>query len=622
MKQKFVRGIISILALLMVVSVAVNAQVQPTSQSATIGGENQERSNPLDDDGPRVITSTRTVTFNTASLPAGQWRVVIQQLVPESRYSVEPNLRLSQTDQVAAALRNNPRLLLIEVDSSDDVLTIPAGGQATDVITLKGLIPANLDAIDANFDQQAFKVAAVTFQVVNISLSSCNVPLPPQTCERRPAGIADVLMQAENILEINDIDVEINSRERQSIDDGDSVDNRKPSDKLDFDVEVENTVPEDSNLDVRDADLEIDCDSNDIDIDDENVDLGDVNADDTETESLNADIEEDAEDGNINCNIRVGGLDRNGARHGERIDFDIEIERKNHDIQIKTLSVNPSTLTCTDSTVQLSVTVLNLGTSDEDEVALDVTSKPLNIQQRLYSNRELDEDDSDTDVASIALDPKKLKPGTYAMQVQSFYDNVKLSDTEIVQIENTCDMLGTATPDQPDQPDVTVSSLSLDQNEFNAGRSTAVSVPVRVSNTESVSAEYVLMLDNVNEFGEQPSTKTVFLNPGQTTTVFLNLKVKSEVPEGKYSATVKLLKGDEVVDASEFVVNVSGGEQPKANSGFKLNLGGEGTSRVFWVIGDIVLVVIAIFFIRLIFTAGGKKRQKKMADFEPETRRR
>lgn len=208
------------------------------------------------------------------------------------------------------------------------------------------------------------------------------------------------------------------------------------------------------------------------------------------------------------------------------------------------------------------------------------------------------------------------------MQVQSFYDNVKLSDTEIVQIENTCDMLGTATPDQPDQPDVTVSSLSLDQNEFNAGRSTAVSVPVRVSNTESVSAEYVLMLDNVNEFGEQPSTKTVFLNPGQTTTVFLNLKVKSEVPEGKYSATVKLLKGDEVVDASEFVVNVSGGEQPKANSGFKLNLGGEGTSRVFWVIGDIVLVVIAIFFIRLIFTAGGKKRQKKMADFEPETRRR
>lgn len=637
--NKKITGILSI-CMLLLVSLAVNAQVPtppaPSATTMTIGSSSQERSNPLDEDGAQVVIGSRTLTFNNIPTVA-TWKAVITSQVAEPKYTLTTT-RLSSAEQVKSELRANAGLLIIETD--EDLLVGGAPSPVDQVITIKGLIPANLDAIDSNFNTAAFKVATLRFQLVNAS--ALPTPTPPQTpeiqcnllggalnptnrnCEIQ-AGSVDVLMQAENILEINNIKVEVNSRERKTIDDEDTVKSRKPGDVLDFDVEVENKAQDDSNIDVRNADIDFNCDSNDINIDDENIDLGDVNAGDSETEALNANLEDDAEDGNIACDISSNGLDRNGAKHGQRIDFDVEIDRKNHDIQIRTININPAALTCEDTSFQMIVNMLNLGTSDEDEVALEVTSKPLGISQRLISNLELNEDDADSVSATIAVDPKKLKQGTYAMQVQSFYDNVKLSNTEIAQIENTCgEASGTTTPGpvtpEPPQP---ANLLSLDQTEFKGARTATVSIPVRVTNTESTSAEYVLMIDNVNEFGEQASTKTVFLNPGQSSTVFLNVKVKEGIQDGKYSATVKLLRGDEVIEASEFVVDVSGGAAaPKANSGLNLGLGGEGTTRVFWIIGDIVLVVIAIFFIRLIFTSGEKKKVKKMADLEPEQKKR
>ena len=631
--NKKITGILS-LCMLLLVSLAVNAQTLPTPSATTmtIGSSTQERSNPLDEDGAQVVIGSRTLTFVTNTVPnvpqisnpnlAVGWKVVIANAVAESKYTLGA-VPLSNTELLKSGLESNAGFLVIETDEQDTIGGVDAQ------TTIKSLIPANLDAVDSNLNQQAFRVVTLTLNLVNtsaITLPDCTAEggrIVGNNCEIPVTGTVDVLMQAENILEVSDIKAEINGRERKSIDNDDTLESRKPGDALDFDVKVENTAQDDSNLDVRNADIDFNCDSNDINIEDENIDLGDVNAGDTETESLNADIEDDAEDGNIGCDISSNGLDRNGAKHGQKIDFEIEIDRKNHDIQIRTININPAALTCDDTSFQMIINMLNLGTSDEDEVALEVTSKPLGISQRLISNLELNSDDSDGISATVAIDPKTLKPGTYAMQVQSFYDNVKLSNTEIAQIENACEAAGTTTPGPvtPEPPQAT-NLLSLDQTEFKGARTATVSVPVRVTNTESTSAEYVLMIDNVNEFGEQPSTKTVFLNPGQSSTVFLNLKVKEGIQDGKYSATVKLLRGDEVVEASEFVVDVSGGDTPKANSGLNIGLGGEGTTRVFWIIGDIVLVVIAIFFIRLIFTSGEKKKTKKMADLEPEQKKR
>ncbi|MEK6860623.1 MAG: hypothetical protein AABY07_01510, partial [Nanoarchaeota archaeon] len=328
------------------------------------------------------------------------------------------------------------------------------------------------------------------------------------------------------------------------------------------------------------------------------------------------DVEEDAEDGNVNCDLRVEGTDQNGARHGESIEFDAEIERKNHDVQIKSVDLTPSTLTCDDNSVQLSVSLLNLGTSDEDEVALEVSSKTLGIQQRIVSNLELDEDDSDVEVATIPVDPKKLKPGTYALQLQSFYDNVKVSDSEIVQIENTCELLSSQEPQpQPGPTQPVVDSLTLEQETVRFSAGGTGSVPVQVTNRETMPVEYTVSLDNFEEFAESASTKAVFLNPGQSSTLFLNLKINKDATENKYTATVKLTKGNQIVETKSFTADVAG----KAKStGTKVSLGGEGTSRIFWIIGDIILIVIAVFFIRLIFTTGKKKKDKKMADYEAE----
>jgi len=590
--------------MLFLFALVFGTNAQTPSNQINFGGLNQEASNPEDDDGPLLVTTTSI--FSIPNLPA-----ISDGTVSIASFQVEPGFTAATGSfanivSLENQLENTPGLFLIEVDVSNNLVNNSLATPDTSV-TLKVIVPASLNAVDANLEEKSFKVATVTLQLTP-ALGGSPTPI---------AGSFDVFIQRENNLEIQDADAKINDAKKQSIDDGDSIENLKPGDALDIEVEIENNFIEDSNIEIRNVDLEFDCDGTDVDVDEETTDVGSVPEGDSETESIKADIEEDAEDGNVNCELAIDGTDENGARHGDKIEFDIEIERKNHDIQIQSVDISPTTLTCDDSSLQLSVSLLNLGTSDEDEVALEVSSRTLGVQQRIVSNLELDEDDSDVEVATIAVDPRRLKAGTYAIQLQSFYDNVKVSDSEIVQVENNCDLLSSQEP-QPTQPTTqpVVDSLSLEQETVRFSAGGTGSVPITVTNKESMPVEYTINLDNFEEFAESASTKSVFLNPGQSSTLFLNLRTKKDATEGKYTATVRLMKGNQIVETKSFTADVAG-KAPKSK-GTGISLGGEGTSRVFWIIGDIILIIIAIFFIRLIFTTGKKKKEKKMADYEAE----
>ncbi len=549
----------------------------------TFGGTNQRASNPLHDDGAVVVKASRTLTLRNTD-----------PLNPLTGFTVtfvsSGTFNLFNTDIVSTTPL-----------TGSNALTIANG--ATGLMTLEGKIPEDLDAIDANFDEKGFKVGTLT-----ISASDGT---------QQQNLLFDVFMQRENLLLISDADAEINNKAKESLDDGDDIENLKPGDSLEITVEVENNYDDDDDVDINDVDLLLDCsDENQLDIDDESLDVGDISPDDEQTDAFDVDIEEDAEDGSVNCEMQTLGTDDNGARMGDKIKFGIEVERETHDIQIKLpVLTNPQAITCDDTSLQMTVSFINLGKSDEDEVAIEITSQDLNFQER-RSNIELDEDDAEVEIFDVPLD--KLPGKTpIAFAFRTFYDNVKSSDTETLLVENTC---LTAEPrnngQQPPraQPIAGRGTLILEEGILSTAVNKFNSLAIQVTNNENDKVvSFEVSLTDITDFATPSSAKVVQLQPGQTSTVFLNFKTKPEVEEGTYTGTVTLRSGGQTVDTKLFTIEVAG-EEEKAKTGGGINFD---TTKVFWIIGDIILIIVAIFFIRLIFTSGRRKKgDKKMADYE------
>jgi hypothetical protein len=569
------------------------------STNPTFGSASQEASNPLHDDGPKVVKTQGQITIK----------------------NIDPNLELIIT---SASFQSDETYNLL----NDDVkpVTVFTGGvfklgpntpsisgdePSSKAITFEAKIPEDLDAIDINGDVSAFKIGTIT---INAQLTNGTIITPLAI---------PVFMQRENNLEITDSDAEINNKGKESIDDGDEIKDIKPGDVIEILVEVESKFDDQTEVDIENVDLILDCSTNDaLDIDDENLDIGDISPEDTESDTFNINVEDDAEDGDVGCTILARGVDQNGALMGQSLDFDINVERESHDIQIQLpVTTLPQAITCDDSSLQMTVNFINLGKSDEDEVTVEVTSADLVYQER-RSNIELDEDDSETEIFDVPLTKLTGKtPITFT--IRTFYDNVKSSDTETLLVENTCtsatpsnndDNQGSSTP----KPVVGKGTIILEEGVITTTVNKFNSVAVQVTNNDKMPIDFEVSLSDITDFATASSPKVVRLSPGQTSTIFLNFKTKPEIEAGTYTGTVTLKSGGQLVETQLFNVETTGDGEDKSTS-----TGGIDTTKLFWIIGDIILVIVAIFFIRLIFTGGKRKdEKKKMADYEAQVKRK
>jgi hypothetical protein len=612
-------SIVLVVALAMMIPLAAAQTFVSAPATLSLGSKNQEASNPLDDDGPRVVAITSQITFSNTD-PSNSYGVdlstqsAIKAIVKaNTKYTLNTELSFSsELTQIESLLDNNDNLLVIEFDNEGSVVTIPQAISATVPGTLDVpftiMVPASLDAVEATtLLEKAFEVATFTFNAVQTGGTQIET------------AVVKVNMQRENLLEISDADAEINDKARESIDSGDKIENIKPGDKIELDVEVQNNYDNDAEVDIENVDLILNCDDDkDIDIDDKTLDIGDISADDEDVDTFIIIIEDDAKDGNIGCLIEAEGVDENGARHGENLDFDIEINRESHDIQLKLpISLLPNVITCADTSLQMTVGFTNLGKSDEDEVALEITSQDLNYQER-RSDISLDEDDSEIEIFNIPLTNLGDK-SPLVFTVRSFYDNVKSSDTETVIVENACtEGQITTTKDKNIGLSTAKGKIILDEALITTTKGRFNSIAVQITNNENIPVTFEVSLSGISDFATSVSPKMVPLQPGQTSTVFLNFKTKEDVDAGTYSGTVNLKSEGQTVDSQLFTVEVSGEAEEVDGQGFDVDM-----TQIFWVIGDIILILVAVFFIRLIFT-GSKRKKKtmKMADYEAASRKR
>ena len=292
----------------------------------------------------------------------------------------------------------------------------------TATATITGRITEKLDAVSSvasGLDEIAISVATVQFTATGGAPAS-----------------ADVKMQRENQLVIDSAEVCINDEDNceNTDNDGDNVDGVRPGDELIIKIEAKNKYSdsdsEDIAIDSGDGKIEFEIDDADLD-ESEEEDL-EIDPEDTQEESWRLQLDDDVEDGKYELVLRAYGDDDFGALHGEEIKIDLEIERKSHEVDIRSFSVSPATLSCNDLSTTVRARLTNIGKKDEDNAAFEVISNELGVRERA-DNLNIDEGRS-TDVARIVRINDNIKAGNYRLSLRSYFEGTAQSDEESVEI--------------------------------------------------------------------------------------------------------------------------------------------------------------------------------------------
>lgn len=368
--------------LLIIVALAISVSAAITVPDVALGGSKQEKSNPNEDEVAYAET-TFTIT----------------------------NTEINTISNIQVASTADSKY---EIEFSNVPSTLNAGAQAT--VTIKAKVPEDFHAVDTDLKETAFEIGKIT---VTATSGTATV-----------TGESKLTMQVENQLEIKDLDVYVSGK-KKSVDDGDDVKDIKPGDDLEVKIEVENKFSRSDDVDMDDVEIKMDVAKSDIDCD-EDEDLGTVGSGDEEEETLQCEVDDDADDDDYDVEIEVEGFDDYGARHGEKWNIELKVEREDHEVKITSASVVPQTMSCSRNG-EVRAEFENTGRRDERSVAVEFTSADLDINKK-FTDIELDRDDSETRSVAFTL-ADNFPSGSYPILIKTYYRDTHQSDSKSVILE-------------------------------------------------------------------------------------------------------------------------------------------------------------------------------------------
>ncbi|MBW2965356.1 hypothetical protein KY363_07910, partial [Candidatus Woesearchaeota archaeon] len=122
--------------------------------------------------------------------------------------------------------------------------------------------------------------------------------------------------------------------------------------------------------------------------------------------------------------------------HTDSLDFDVNVDKENHEIRFLKKEVSPAKLSCTRNT-NINIDLINTGESDE-EVTLTVTATDLGYNKVVDFDLVEDVDDDENEYSfTDSLNLANTKPGTYTIKIHAAYNNnrASLDDTLTLEVE-------------------------------------------------------------------------------------------------------------------------------------------------------------------------------------------
>lgn len=354
----------------------------------TFGGENQERSNPNHDTTERKeINVSGTITLKNDG--------------PEAMSN------LKGTASVASGFTESD----VRINFTLPKAALAVGESISVPVSVR--VPQKLNGVTNALVAAAVNVGSVKFEA-NPAVTGGTV-----------SGTTQLDVRAENNLRLKDVKIRFDGKS-ENVDDRDTVKDMKPGMTVVFEIEVENRFKDKEDVTIED--IEVKAVSNgELDID-EDDDIGDLGAEDTDTVRFESVIDEDADDGTFTVEISAEGLDEFGARHGEKITVDFEIKRKSHEIEVKSVVLNPPTVSCEKET-SLTASIRNSGRRDEEEVYVNIASPELKFGAR-SDKLELDQDDESTVSFNIPVPEDAARPANYRINVDTYFNTGTKSNSD------------------------------------------------------------------------------------------------------------------------------------------------------------------------------------------------
>ena len=186
---------------------------------------------------------------------------------------------------------------------------------------------------------------------------------------------------AGNKLNFSRVDVKVGARNSNNLRDGDTIrEDAKPGDKLEFRVEMKNTYTSAEDLKIRNVivNVKIEGIDNGDDLEEESNEF-DLSPGSTKRVTLKFQVPEEVDEDSFDVIITADGDDKNGTSHSAEMRLNLQINKESHKVKITRDTLSPAEVSCNRKNMQMAVTLLNIGTEDEDTVNLEISNSDLRL---------------------------------------------------------------------------------------------------------------------------------------------------------------------------------------------------------------------------------------------------
>jgi hypothetical protein len=219
------------------------------------------------------------------------------------------------------------------------------------------------------------------------------------------------------LVKASEIDLDIKSP--------DKGDDFNIGDKISAEVKIKNNFDEDLEFNVEAHLYSLEEDES---IEDKDDDV-DVDSKDSETVELDLEVPDDADEEDYAVYFYVE--DENGRCNSDYVE--IEIEREEDNVIIKSLEINPQMVYPGDS-IEVGVEVENIGGDDQD-VYIEVTSPELNISEKTeeFELEKYGDDDTETEIFHINI-PKNINAKQYEIKATVYFSDKEDYETDLLSV--------------------------------------------------------------------------------------------------------------------------------------------------------------------------------------------
>ncbi|MBT3323520.1 putative S-layer protein [archaeon] len=457
----------------------------------------------------------------------------------------------------------------ISVDLSTPETSLAPGASMTIAVTV------NVDSdVDPNGDYDGTISVSGTGSAEVTGEVQLNVDVSPSICEDGKQG--------------SDWDI--------TIDEPDSGDDFSPGESVTIEIDVENQGNDD-----MDAVIEIILYNEDEGKKELTV-KEDISIDEDETDSFSIDFDlptdlDDGDDFVLYVQVHEEGNEDDSCDYEE---ISIDIEREDEDARIIDTSVSPSTgLTCGED-YRVSVEVENVGTDELKDLYIEIVDGDLEVQESSSEFDLEDYNDADNDYkASFDLVvPTDLNSGNYYIEAILYDEDGDQIDDELILVDvDACSVTSTT-----DVADETLNVVVSQEYEVNGEDLT---ISLIVENTGTSSKVITVSVEDVSWADLEGSEYISNLNSGDSIHAYLYFGLDLTA-EGEHDMqvtvtddagnevseiiTVDFGEADTVEDDDPFFNGVSEWFSEKFSS-----------TKLFWIIADIVLVILALVFLKMLF---------------------